>query len=94
MKKEWIDRRQMLIITKKLPLNQMDVLIRLFCELTATLQTGNVRNSFEHMDRFFKKREDIGRKHLYPILIQHECCYLTVIKTIFPQFDHFFGKWS
>ena len=39
-----------LIICKKLALNQMDMLIRLFCRLTATLQTGHIRNGFEYMD--------------------------------------------
>jgi len=78
--------------TKKLSLYQTDVFIGLFCELVSTLQTGNIRYGFEHMDRFFQKREDIGGKHLYPVFIQHKCSYLTVIETIFPQFDHFFCK--
>ena len=90
--KIWIVRRRRLRTTKKLPLNQTDVFIRLFRELVATLQTGNIRYGFEHMDRFFQKREDIGGKHLNPVFIQHECRDLTVIETIFPQFDHFFCK--
>jgi hypothetical protein len=40
--KKCLHHHHRVVESQKLPFNQPDMLIRLFCELAATLQTGNV----------------------------------------------------
>ena len=68
------------------------MLIGLFCKPATALKAGNVRYGFEHMNRLFKKRQNVSRKHVDAVIIQDNCCNLAMIETVFPQFNHFFCK--
>ena len=58
---------------KFLPFDQVDCVIRLFCQRVPALETGDIGYSFEDMDRFLEERKNIRREELDPVLVEKDC---------------------